>query len=151
MVIISIVIPFPSVFQSSPRSTPSTAHVSLYLIHPLQGCFSISLLRPMSRKPIELCHLEGHLNYLIAPRGTRREEPSRRAMSEDTQVYRMRKSFHRQTWRTCKLSSGFSSVVIILMYILPLQFKWTIHVIYLNRVSCFIMYFECLKKQSLTI
>ncbi len=53
---------------------------------------SSSVLHPMTRKPIELSHdLEGHLNSLIAPRGD--EEPSRGAMSEDTQVYPMRKSF----------------------------------------------------------
>ncbi|ROL55382.1 hypothetical protein DPX16_4850 [Anabarilius grahami] len=28
-----------------------------------------SVLNPMTRKPIELSHLEGHLNSLIAPRG----------------------------------------------------------------------------------
>ncbi|ROI64966.1 hypothetical protein DPX16_0832 [Anabarilius grahami] len=29
-----------------------------------------SVLHPMTRKPIELSHLEGHLNSLIAPRGS---------------------------------------------------------------------------------
>ncbi|ROJ29304.1 hypothetical protein DPX16_13748 [Anabarilius grahami] len=28
-----------------------------------------SVLHPMTRKPIELSHLEGHINSLIAPRG----------------------------------------------------------------------------------
>ncbi len=43
-----------------------------------------SVLHPMTRKPIEL----SHLNSLIAPRGTRSEEDSRGAMSEDTQVWK---------------------------------------------------------------
>ncbi|ROL52305.1 hypothetical protein DPX16_22685 [Anabarilius grahami] len=33
-----------------------------------------SVLHPMTRKPIELSHLEGHLNSLIAPRGGEDEE-----------------------------------------------------------------------------
>ncbi len=106
VVIISIDIPNPSWFQSSPWSTPAL-HVSPYIWYThFRGAsqYPSSVLHPMSRKPIELCHLEGHLNSL-------------------TQVYPMRKSFHRKTWRTCTFSSPFSAVVIILMYFLPLQFK----------------------------
>ncbi len=40
-----------------------------------------SILHPMTRKPIELSHLEGHLNSLIAPRGG--EERGVRSLPEE--------------------------------------------------------------------
>ncbi len=72
--------PMPCTFCMSPLS--DTPNSGVLLNKPPRS----SVLHPMTRKPIELSHLEGHLNSLIAPRGTRSEEPSRGAMSEDTQV-----------------------------------------------------------------
>lgn len=56
--------------------------------------------------------------------------------------------FGEKNWHTCKFSSPFTSVIIIYIYISPLQFKY---VIYFRRASCLInIYYECLKRQTLT-
>ncbi len=81
---------------------------------------SPSVLHHMTGKPIELSHLEGHLNSLIAPQGG--EERGVRSLPEElwARIHRCILCgclFHWKTRCMCKLSSPFSSVVIIVIYI----------------------------------
>lgn len=48
------------------------------------------ILQPVTRKAFKVSHLKGHLNSLI-------EEAFRGAMTDDTQVYPMHKSFLTKT------------------------------------------------------